>query len=265
MTETATKTNAVATKKESNVVTLNTSLLEMDQDLGFKNMEADDLALPFLKILAKMSGELDEIEGAKAGMIFNTVTREIYSGSQGILVIPCAYERKLIEWEDRGQGNGYPVMMHPVSSDILSKTVRDKDNKDRLESGNYIENTAHHYVLLLDEKSGGFQNALVTMKGTQLKKSRKWNSLMASLRLQGKNGPFTPAPFAYTYRLRTVEESKDSYKWHGWDITREEQVKDPSLYDAAKKFYTSVVKGEIQAQPMAETENNSNEVDKDIF
>ena len=61
MTETTAKTNAVATKKESNVVTLNTSLLEMDQDMGFKNMEADDLALPFLKILAKMSGELDEI------------------------------------------------------------------------------------------------------------------------------------------------------------------------------------------------------------
>ena len=34
MTETTAKTNAVATKKESNVVTLNTSLLEMDQDRG---------------------------------------------------------------------------------------------------------------------------------------------------------------------------------------------------------------------------------------
>lgn len=263
MNETVKKKNEVVEKKQAEIVSLDTSLLEADADKGFNNIGAEDLALPFLKILAKMSGEVDKIDGAKAGMIYNTVTQELFSGTEGILVVPCAYERKLIEWEDRGSGQGYPVAIHPVSSDILSKTNRDKDNKDRLENGNYVENTAQHYVLVLNEETGAYQNALITMKGTQLKKSRKWNSMMAGLKLQGKNGPFTPPPFAFTYRLKTMSESKDSYTWHGWDINRESQVKDAQLYNAAKKFHASVVKGEVKVQH-AEEETSGIETDDSI-
>ena len=43
--------------------------------------------------------------------------------------------------------------------------------------------------------------ALITMKSTQRKKSKKWNSMMMSLRAKKKDGKgfFKPAPFTQMY------------------------------------------------------------------
>jgi len=72
--------------------------------------------------------------------------------SKGIRVIPCFYKLEYLEWRDRGkEGAGAPVAIYDSSSDILTKTKRGPDKKDRLENGNYIEETASHYVLLVDE------------------------------------------------------------------------------------------------------------------
>ena len=40
-------------------------------------------------------------------------------------------------------------------------------------------------------------SALVAMKSTQLKKSRKWNSMVSSRSMQGKNGTFIPPRFSH--------------------------------------------------------------------
>ena len=178
--------NQVA-KKETQAVAL-ASMFEEDAHIGTENMSQEDLALPFLKVLSQLSPELESIEGAKAGMILNTVSSKIYDGTKGLLVLPCHYDRRFIEWQPRGQGTGAPVMVYPSTSDIMSKTFRKAgDSKDYLESGNYIENTAQHYVLVIDENNST-QPALIVMKSTQLKKSRKWNSMVMSTKSVRKDG-----------------------------------------------------------------------------
>jgi len=169
--------NEVAMKKE-NAVAVN--MFEADADKGSQNMTQEDLALPFLKVLGQLSPEVNKrdgkyVEGAEPGMILNTVTNEVFDGTKGINVLPVFYERKYVEWQDRGEGKGAPVAIHDASSDIMSQTTRDKSFKDRLPSGNYLENTANHYVVVLGDSP---QTALISMKATQLKISRKWNSIM---------------------------------------------------------------------------------------
>ena len=88
---------------------------------------------------------------------------------------------------DRG-GTSAPVAIHPVSSGIIKDTTRGSDYKDRLPNGNYLENTASYFVMMED-----MSQALITMKSTQLKVSRSWNSMMNSIKLKGANGLFTPA------------------------------------------------------------------------
>ena len=177
--------NEVAMKKE-NAVAVN--MFEADADKGSQNMTQEDLALPFLKVLGQLSPEVNKrdgkyVEGAEPGMILNTVTNEVFDGAKGIDVLPVFYERKYVEWQDRGEGKGAPVAIHDASSDIMSQTTRDKSFKDRLPSGNYLENTANHYVVVLGNSP---QTALISMKATQLKISRKWNSIMMGIKLQGK-------------------------------------------------------------------------------
>ena len=86
---------------------------------------------------------------------------------------------------------GAPVNIYPSSSDILSKTTRGGDFKDRLPNGNYIEKTAQHFVIVSGDSPA---TALIAMKSTQLKTSRTWNSMIQQIKLKGRDGKlFTPA------------------------------------------------------------------------
>ena len=233
--------NQVATKKEG---ALATNLFEADANQGTQNISQEDLALPFLKILGQLSPEVNKrdgkyVQGAEPGKIINTVTNKLYDE---IEVIPVFYKRQYVEWADRGTSTGAPVAIHSADSDIISQTTRGKDYKDRLANGNYLENTANHYVIYLNDTP---QQAMVSMKSTQLKISRKWNSMMMGIKMQGKNGLFTPPTYSHIYKLKTVQMSNDKGTWFGWDVEKIGPVGDKNIYDMAKSFATSVGKGEI--------------------
>jgi len=236
--------------KRENAGALATNIFEADANQGAQNIAQDDLALPFLKVLGQLSPEINSrdakyIKGAQPGMILNTVTGDYYDGEKGINVLPVFYKRQYIEWQDRGASMGAPVAIHEVDSDLLSKVTRDKSNKDRLPNGNYLENTASHFVILMGDTP---TTALISMKATQLKISRKWNSMMMGIKMQGKSGLFTPPTYSHIYNLKTVQQSNDKGTWFGWDVAKVGPVQDKSVYDIAKNFAERVGKGEVQAK-----------------
>jgi hypothetical protein len=252
--------NAIKKKDETNVVAFDPSMFEKDANQGLGNLGMDDLAIPFLRILSDTSPQIKKrdpqyIEGAESGMIYNTLTKEIYDGEEGVSVIPCAYQRQYIEWTDRGEGSGAPVNIYPAESDILSKTTRDEQRKDRLSNGNYIEDTANHYCLVIG-KDGTSSQVLIAMKSTQRKKSKRWNSLMLGLKLKGANGLFTPPSYSHVYTLKTLAESNNLGEWFGWDISRVGPVEDVDTYQAAKAFADSVAKGEVKIKHEDENVDN---------
>jgi len=177
-------------------------------------------------------------------MIINTVTSELYDGEKGIEVLPVYYKRQQIEWQDRGESKGAPVHIYDAGDDI-PKTTRDKSFKDRLANGNYLENTVSHFVVLLGKTP---TTALISMKATQLKISRKWNSMMMGIKLQGKNGLFTPPTYSHIYKLKTVQQSYDKGTWFGWDVSKVGPITDKGIYEIAKGFSTNVGKGAVVAK-----------------
>ena len=240
--------NDVTTKKDGAVAI---NMFEADADQGTQNISQEDLALPFLKVLGQLSPEINKrdgkyIDGAEPGMIINTVTNEIFDGSKGIQIIPAFYKRQYVEWQDRGTSTGAPVAIHDADSDIVSQTTRDKSYKDRLPNGNYLENTANHFVIQVSDNP---TSALISMKSTQLKVSRKWNSMMMGIKMQGKNGLFTPPTYSHIYNLKTVQMSNDKGTWFGWDISKVGTVSEKGMYDIAKNFAEKIGKGEVEAKP----------------
>ena len=245
--------NQVTEKKNNALATFD---MEADAAQGAQNISQEDLALPFLKILGQLSPEVNKrdgkyVEGAEPGKIINTVTNELYDTIQ---VVPAHYKRQYIEWQDRGTSTGAPVAIHDADSDIVSQTTRGKDYKDRLPNGNYLDNTASHFVLTLGDNP---QTALISMKSTQLKVSRKWNSMMMGIKMQGKNGLFTPPTYSHIYKLSTVQMSNDKGTWFGWDVSKVSPVEDKAIYDMAKSFAESVGKGEVQAKHGSEETKDS--------
>ena len=217
----------VTAKKNNAVATID---IEKFADQGFDNIDSKSLQLPFLKILGQLSpqvtaGDSKYIEAAKPGMIYNTVTDKLYDGNKGILVIPAYYKFEYIEWADRGQeGSNAPRNIYPADSDIMSKTSRGDDGKDRLESGNYIEETASHFVVVVED-------ALAT------------------------EAFFRPAPFTQQYRLKTVLAKNQLGSWYGWEITSEGLVNDESLVNRAYKFRQSLMSGSVKVKHGQEEES----------
>jgi hypothetical protein len=239
--------NQVAEKKSAG---LPTNVFEDDAAKGLGTIGQEDLALPFLKILGQLSPEVNKrdgkyVEGAEPGMIYNSVSGELYDGVKGINVIPCFYKLEYIEWKDRGEGIGAPIAIYDSSSDIMSKTKPDANYKDRLPNGNYIEKTASHFVIVSGDSPS---TALISMKSTQLKISRKWNSMMSGIKMKGANGMFTPASFSHIYKLKTTQMSNDKGTWFGWEVSKVGPVTDKGLYDQAKSFSDNISKGGVKAK-----------------
>ena len=243
------QSNEVAVKQEAGAIAAVN--IEQFGEAGFENVDSKSLALPFLKVLGQLSpqvtqGDSQFMADARAGMIYNTVTDELYDGQKGISVIPCYYKLEYIEWRDREKGAVAPVNVYPSDSDIMGKTTRGDDGKDRLENGNYIEETASHYVMVVEEEKTS--TALITMKSTQRKKSKKWNSMMMSLRSKRKDGKgfFKPAPFNQMYSLKTVLEKNNLGSWFGWEIEHMGQVPSEDTIKAAFEFYETCKKGAVK-------------------
>ena len=232
----------VAIKKEAELPS--TILFEEDSAAGFENVKTSSLALPILKLLQNGSGEAQRrnqnyVEGAEPGMLFNTVTKKLYDGAKGVTVVPCHYKLEYQEWADFGTGSGRQENIFPDGSDILSSTTTDGGGKDRLQNGNFILTVGQHYVLVIGDE-GGAEQALISMSSSQGKISRKWNSMMMSISLDGKNGPYTPPSFSHSYKLTTVLNSGKGNQWYGYNVVKEGPVKDAAIYERAKKFYTSL-------------------------
>ena len=235
---------------EKKTASLPANVFEEDAAKGLGNIGQQDLALPFLKILGQLSPEVNKrdgkyVEGAEPGMIYNSVSGDLYDGAKGIDVIPAFYKLEYVEWKDRGEGAGGPVAVHDSSSDIMSQTKADANYKDRLPNGNYVEKTASHFVIITGDSP---TTALISMKSTQLKISRKWNSMMSGIKLKGKNGLFTPASFSHIYRLKTTQMSNDKGTWFGWDVSKVGPITDTSLYQQAKTFSDNISKGSVKAK-----------------
>ena len=236
---------------------------------GFSEITAEDLAIPFLRILDSSSPQTKKregayVEGAEAGDFFNTVLSERYSGTDGIRVIPCHYNTRYVEWIPIAKGGGF-VESYLPSDPIVETAVRDKDSsKDMLPNGNELTRTAQFYVIFLHPELGP-QRALITMTSSQLKKARKWLSQSQSLTRKGKNGIYTMPLMSQIYKLTTVPESNEKGSWFGWEVVREREIDlsnsdENSIFKMAVEFANSAKAGEVEAKDVDFSKENDDSI-----
>ena len=248
------ETRDVATKQGVALATLD---FVSDSGMGLENIDKSDLALPFLKLLQSGSDETKKrhakyVEGAEAGMFYNTVTKKLYSGEKGIEVIPVFYKMTYPEWAPFEKREGRPIH-NDRGPGIMSQTTQNDRNKDMLTNGNEIIKTANHFVIILGDRP---EKALMTMKSTQLKVSRSWNSLMEDqFEINPKTNKSVPAPmFSRVYKLNSVENT-GSFTWHGYNINLVKKVDDAGVYQMAKDFHNSLKNSQAKAESSKEDSN----------
>lgn len=276
------ETKNVAKKEQSQVATFNSNLLK--QAGGSLNKKSsDDYQIPYLNIIMKGSPQLkkgDEkhIEGAEEGMVFNTVTKQLY---KNLTVLPVYYKRAYVEWKLVRKQATAPIAEYSISEyeqmKREGKIVRDENNKDRIVGGDtYVENTASHFVIVVEE-DGSWNQAIIKMKASQLKKSRTWNSIMSNQRRKDGNEIYQPKDFARSYSLSTKYEENDVGDWYGWVISQGlwiDEIKNPNLqkiWEDAIRFEKAIHQGEVSGAEEDYSDNatatpsgNSAEADSDL-
>jgi len=242
------ETRDVAKKQGGALATLD---FVADSGMGLDNIDKGDLALPFLKLLQSMSDETKKkhakyVEGAEAGMFYNTVTKKLYDGEKGIEVIPVFYKMTYPEWAPFERSEGRPIS-NDRGPGVMAETTQNKNNnKDVLKNGNEIIKTANHFVIINGDRP---EKALMTMKSTQLKVSRGWNSQMEDqFETDPKTGKSVPAPmFSRVYRLKSVENAGSNFNWHGYNIDMIRKVDNAGLYQMARDFHNSLKNSQQKA------------------
>jgi hypothetical protein len=210
--------------------------------------------MPFLTILQKGSPQVDDtskkyVEGAKAGMIYNTLTGELYDGKgAGIHVIPCGYLKQYTEWTPRDEGGGFLGHHAEGSSVVKNSTVDDKGKRWTAGHKTNLVDTAYYFLLV--RVGDAWSQAMLSMSSTQLKASRKWNSLMSGIVLKNRDGKtFKPPMFSHVYLMKTIAQENDSGSWYGWEITNAGIVADAEAYGVAREFHKQVASGAVRTGP----------------
>jgi hypothetical protein len=257
--ETKEEQKQVATQQQQAQVSTAVADFEADAGVGQESMSRDDYAIPRLTIIQSLSPQLDKknaayLEDAEVGMIHDTVTDELWDGETGIAVIPVSYRRTHLEWKLRNQGGGF-IADHGSDTSILTKCARDDKGNYVTSEGNYVVATAEYFVYLLNKQSGEVQPYVLSMAKSQLKKARRWNTMINQYRVaraDGK-GTFNPAMFYRAYKLTTVPESNAEGNWFGWSITPECDVVElqngEQIYLQARQFREDVQSGKVQSKP----------------
>jgi len=248
----------VAVKEEAGLPAAMLEEMAMDAGAGSEQVTADDLAIPFLRVLQKMSPQLSKreaefIEGATDGDIINTVTGQLWECSKdvdadAVTLIPVDFKFKTMEWWPRNSKQGSGLVGSYSRGEELPLHERKENAEGKMktmtEKGTELIDTAEHYVLIV-HPDGMMEQALIAMSSTQLGSSRKWNSLIKQKMLSTANGPVAAPSFSHMYTLGTAYKSNDDGEWAVFTIADAGRVENIDVYRAAKAFNASISSGTV--------------------
>lgn len=266
--------NVPALKESTAIAALDDDLFD-DAGATREGASQDTMSIPFLSILQPTSPQVTEggseyIEGARPGMVYNSVTKEVFDVRKTPLrVVRIAFRESYVEWITRDNGGGF-VSEYPVEEGIQAKTARNDKNEDIIQAGselgkpgNTLTYTHTHYAFTLDERTGAPMPVLLTMAITQIKPSKDWNFLLNNFSYNGR--PLKC--FATVWELTTELKERDGNRWFIWKFSKhgETGVLDLELPEngigkairlAAQRFRDGVAAGEHKADFSKATEVN---------
>lgn len=176
-----------------------------DAGAGVGTISRTETIIPYVNLLQALSPECTEghekfVEGARAGMLLNTATKDLFSGKDGIVIVPLLKQHVFVEWTPRNKGGGIVARHEPASDLVLATCKADRrDDKGFLltETGNHLVETFYLTALLLsgpDAEDGDV--VCISFARTKL---GPWRKLMQPVYKYSKDFPL----FAHRIRLRT--------------------------------------------------------------
>jgi hypothetical protein len=196
-----------------------------DAGAGLQNVTADEMRLPWLTLLQSNSPQVSKPEdqggvpGARAGMIYNALTGDLYDGKVGLVIVPVVRDQKYIEYVPRDEGGGLVAIYEPDEPLVLRlRAEHGKFGKLPTEDGNEVVQTFSLGVIAVPEGRAPF-GAMVGFKSKGIQAYQGLVQRALDCRYQTANGPVCPPLWAHRWRLRAVWEENKKGQYYKWNLT----------------------------------------------
>lgn len=207
-----------------------------DTGRGSEGVTTDDMSLPRLSIIQDLSPQRKKqedayIEGAEEGMIFNTASNQLFSTGK-VTVIPCFFRAEYVVWKDRKKGGGfggaYATEEEARAAIALLEDAADWD----------VSYTHQHFCIMVHPDHTAakphLEDVVVSMSKSQLKPSRKWNTMV-----QSAGGD----RFARAYVLNVIQDKSSKGDFYNWSVKQLGYVPE-ALFKKAEATYEAVKAGQ---------------------
>lgn len=227
---------------------------------GSEEVGIQDLTIPRLQIVQSLSpqrkkNEAEYIEGAEEGMLFNSVTNDLYP--EFVLFVPVYFRMEWVVWKHRDAGGGF-VGAYPSQEEAVAAVAAHPNAGQETEKGEpvlEVLDTAQHFGLLLDPNSPAEDpratEIVISMSRSQLKPSRQFNS---QIRIAGGDR------WERYYKLSAVQIDGPRGDYFNWKVEQLGFVSE-AIYNAAESLYESVKSGQrdVERGPITTTEEEDDD------
>jgi len=205
--------------------------IKQGSNRGNENVKSEDLQLPRIDVLQALSPQVnkkkpdDYIEGAEVGMLFNTLTGELYP--DGVNVTPVSFVKRYLVWVNRKLDSDGGLRGVFDDAQEAEDFIQQQEDEDKLE----LVPTAEHLMLLDDGTE-----VIVSMAKSKMKVSRKFNSLV---RLNGGDR------FGRRYKITTVDDKSSQGEFQNIKIETDGYPSE-QVYLKAEKLYEAINSGAMK-------------------
>lgn len=241
-----------------------------DAGAGMEGVSRDEYSVPFVYVLDAKSPQCAPVSaggiaGAKAGMLLNTGTNEIYDGEKGVYFIPAHRDHNYGEWIPRnpdGSGGGFVGIR--AADDPMVVSLKEKHGKfGRIPTADGHELVEAYYIyghLVPGYADGDFSAtpALIPFKSTGIVAYKNFITRVMGITYPGAEGRvINPPLWAHLWKIGTVYRPAKKAGQSGWYIPKlwlnEEpplkarlKTNDP-LYIRSRELYESIKSGRVKA------------------
>lgn len=226
---------------------------------------------PFCKKTSK-----EYIEGCTDGNFFNLSTHEQYEGQKnGIQIVPsyfcCDYEERTPPVKEGDRGN--LIAIHREDSDTVRASYW-QDKKFLSPDGNIMQERGNLYCLLLGKDQTEFSPVLLRFRSNNLKVFKQFITQIGNWVAEYQGKKLKPPCYAGIYRFVLTPDHNDKFSWWALKLVSvpvgngqmsfQERVTNPVLYDTAKAFRTSISAGEAVAEEDHRHANGESSVEGEV-
>lgn len=187
------------------VLSVKPDYIKEDSARGNESVTIEDITIPQLAIVQALSpcrkkADPAYIPGAEEGMLYNTVTRQLYGPE--VLVCFADFKVEYLLFKTRKSGGGFRGAYKTEAEAIAAREM--------LEDANVIEiiKAHQHYLVLVDPKTGVPENIALSLSSTKLKVSRRINSFVAGA-----------DRFSKVFTVSTVEETNEKGSFFNFKVS----------------------------------------------